>query len=38
METKVIVYARNACYDIARNLGLDYFFLSTKMITQVSPT
>jgi len=23
---KVIVYARNACYDIARNLGLDYFF------------
>jgi len=23
---KVIVYARNACYDIARLLGLDYFF------------
>ena len=23
---KVIVYARNACYDIARKLGLDYFF------------
>lgn len=23
---KVIVYARNACYDIARNLGLNYFF------------
>ena len=23
---KVIVYARNACYDIARNLELDYFF------------
>jgi hypothetical protein len=23
---KVIVYARNACYDIARALGLDYFF------------
>lgn len=23
---KVIVYARNACYDIARRLGLDYFF------------
>jgi hypothetical protein len=23
---KVIVYARNACYDIARVLGLDYFF------------
>lgn len=23
---KVIVYARNACYDIARQLGLDYFF------------
>lgn len=23
---KVIVYARNACYDIARSLGLDYFF------------
>lgn len=23
---KVIVYARNACYDIARELGLDYFF------------
>jgi hypothetical protein len=23
---KTIVYARNACYDIARNLGLDYFF------------
>lgn len=23
---KVIVYARNACYDIARNLRLDYFF------------
>jgi hypothetical protein len=23
---KVIVYARNACYDIARMLGLDYFF------------
>lgn len=23
---KVIVYARNACYDIARNIGLDYFF------------
>lgn len=23
---KVIVYARNACYDIARGLGLDYFF------------
>ena len=23
---KVIVYARNACYDIARNLDLDYFF------------
>ena len=23
---KVIVYARNACYDIARNLKLDYFF------------
>jgi hypothetical protein len=23
---KVIVYARNACYDIARDLGLDYFF------------
>lgn len=22
---KVIVYARNACYDIARELGLDYF-------------
>lgn len=22
---KVIVYARNACYDIARSLGLDYF-------------
>lgn len=25
-NNKVIVYARNACYDIARNLGLDYFF------------
>jgi len=25
-ENKVIVYARNACYDIARSLGLDYFF------------
>lgn len=23
---KVITYARNACYDIARSLGLDYFF------------
>jgi hypothetical protein len=23
---KVIVYARNACYNIARKLGLDYFF------------
>jgi len=23
---KVIVFARNACYDIARRLGLDYFF------------
>ena len=23
---KVIVYARNACYDIARSLGLNYFF------------
>ena len=23
---KVIVYARNACYDIVRSLGLDYFF------------
>lgn len=23
---KVIVFARNACYDIARQLGLDYFF------------
>ncbi len=23
---KVIVYARNACYDIARDLGLNYFF------------
>lgn len=23
---KVIVFARNACYDIARSLGLDYFF------------
>ena len=23
---KVIVYARNACYDIARKLNLDYFF------------
>jgi len=23
---KVIVFARNACYDIARELGLDYFF------------
>lgn len=23
---KVIVYARNACYDIARSLGIDYFF------------
>jgi len=23
---KVIVYARNACYEIARSLGLDYFF------------
>lgn len=23
---KVIVYARNACYDIARKLGIDYFF------------
>lgn len=23
---KVIVFARNACYDIARDLGLDYFF------------
>jgi hypothetical protein len=23
---KVIVYARNACYDISRELGLDYFF------------
>ena len=23
---KVIVYARNACYDIARTLGLDFFF------------
>jgi hypothetical protein len=25
-NNKVIVYARNACYNIARNLGLDYFF------------
>jgi len=25
-NNKVIVYARNACYDIARSLGLDYFF------------
>lgn len=25
-NNKVIVYARNACYDIARNLKLDYFF------------
>lgn len=25
-NNKVIVYARNACYDIARNLDLDYFF------------
>jgi hypothetical protein len=25
-NNKVIVYARNACYDIARKLGLDYFF------------
>lgn len=24
-NNKVIVYARNACYDIARKLGLDYF-------------
>lgn len=23
---KVIVFARNACYDIARRIGLDYFF------------
>lgn len=23
---KVVVFARNACYDIARTLGLDYFF------------
>jgi len=26
INDKVIVYARNACYDIARSLGLDYFF------------
>ncbi len=25
-SNKVIVFARNACYDIARNLELDYFF------------
>lgn len=25
-NNKVIVYARNACYDIARKLGIDYFF------------
>lgn len=25
-NNKVIVYARNACYDIARKLNLDYFF------------
>lgn len=25
-NNKVVVYARNACYDIARKLGLDYFF------------
>lgn len=23
---KVVVFARNACYDIARAMGLDYFF------------
>jgi hypothetical protein len=33
---KVIVYARNACYDIARKLGLDYFFEYEDDYTQFS--
>jgi hypothetical protein len=33
---KVIVYARNACYDIARSLGLDYFFEYEDDYTQFS--
>jgi hypothetical protein len=33
---KVIVYARNACYDIARKLNLDYFFEYEDDYTQIS--
>ena len=33
---KVIVYARNACYDIARSLELDYFFEYEDDYTQFS--
>lgn len=33
---KVIVYARNACYDIARSLNLDYFFEYEDDYTQFS--
>lgn len=33
---KVIVYARNACYDIARSLKLDYFFEYEDDYTQFS--
>lgn len=34
-SNKVIVYARNACYDIARNLDLDYFFEYEDDYTQI---
>jgi hypothetical protein len=33
---KVITYARNACYDIAKSLGLDYFFEYEDDYTQFS--
>lgn len=33
---KVIVYARNACYEIARSLDLDYFFEYEDDYSQVS--
>lgn len=34
-NNKVIVYARNACYDIARDLALDYFFEYEDDYTQL---
>lgn len=35
-DNKVIVFARNACYDIARKLKLDYFFEYEDDYTQFS--